>query len=67
MFNINEVKSWAKKHGFIVKKQGEGYVWSSVDLPPGDPEDIGEVAKKIFNKITDDKFVDHQKNYVPTT
>lgn len=60
--NVNEVKSWAKKHGLTVKKQGEGYIWWGEGVAAGKPEDIDEVAKAIFNRITDNRFVDHQKS-----
>lgn len=65
MFNVNEIKSWAKKRGITVKKQGDGYVWFPDGGQPGEPDGIGEVAKQIFNKITDGRFAEHQKNYRP--
>lgn len=61
--NINEVKSWAKKYGFAVKKRDEGYVWSGEGVEESDPLPIDEVARDIFNRITNDKFVEHQRNF----
>lgn len=60
--NINEIKSWAKKHGFPVKKQGEGYVWSG---PAGEsaPMPIEQVATDVFNAITGGKFIEHQRSF----
>jgi hypothetical protein len=64
-FKVNEIKSWAKEHGVTVKKQDEGYVWFAEGEEPSSPETIDDIAKSIFNKITHDKFVEHQKNYKP--
>jgi hypothetical protein len=62
-FKVNEIKSWAKKHGITLKKNGEGYVWTEgVDFT-GSPESLDNVVISIFNKITSNKFVDHQKNH----
>lgn len=66
MFRVNEIKSWAKKRGVVVKKQGEGYVWFAEGDPPSEPKTIEEVAKEIFNRTTDCKFVEYQKNHVPS-
>jgi hypothetical protein len=65
MFKVNEIKSWAKKHGITVKKQDDGYVWFAEGFEPTKPEDLDSVAKAIFNKITDNKYLEHQKNYRP--
>ena len=63
-FKVNEIKSWAKKHGITFKKQGEGYVWAKEDSDLfGHPEDLDGAVKSIFNEITSGKFVEHQKNY----
>lgn len=61
--NVNEIKSWAKKHGFAVKKQGEGYVWWGEGVAAGEPKEIDGVAMDIFNRITDGRFVEYQKSY----
>jgi len=63
MFNVNEVKSWAKNHGIVVKKKGEGYIWSDSNSSTENPENIDSVVLSIFNKITKNKFLEHQKNY----
>lgn len=62
-FNINEIKSWAKALGFVVKKAGEGYVWSGEGVEAGDPRPIDEVAIAIFNRTTDNRFVDYQAEF----
>jgi len=61
--NVTEIKSWAKKHGFSLRKSGEGYVWSGSSFQEGEPQAIEEVAKAIFNVITGGRFVEHQKNF----
>ena len=62
-FKVNEIKGWAKKHGVTVKKQDEGYVWFAEGEEPSNPEPIDDVVRSIFNKITDNRFVKHQKDY----
>ena len=62
-FNINEIKSWAKARGFVVKKAGDGYVWSGEGVEAGEPKSIDDVAAAIFNKITDGRFEEYQKGY----
>jgi len=63
-FKVNEIKSWAKKHGVTFKKQGEGYVWAKEGCEPTNkPEDLDSVVKSIFNEITSGKFKEHQANY----
>lgn len=64
MMNINEVKKWAKSKGFSVKKQDEGYIWFGAGVEAGAPTSIEEVTKAIFNKATNNKFVEYQKTYI---
>lgn len=61
--NINEIKSWAKARGFTVRKKDQGYVWSGNGVEEGEPKEIEEVSIDIFNKMTDNKFVEYQKKY----
>jgi hypothetical protein len=63
MFKVNEIKSWAKKNGYVVKKQGDGYVWFLEGEEPSEPKSIDSVVTEIFNKITNNKFVEYQKSY----
>jgi hypothetical protein len=63
MFKVNEIKSWAKKHGITVKKHGEGYVWFLEGENPTEPKHIDHVVTDIFNRITDGRFVEYQKQY----
>lgn len=61
--NINEIKSWAKAKNLTVKKQGDGYVWFGDGVDAGEPACIEDVARAIFNRATDNKFVAYQKQY----
>lgn len=61
--NVNEIKSWAKARGFTVKKAGEGYVWWGEGVDAGEPASIDEVSLAIFNRMTDNRFVEYQERY----
>jgi ribose 5-phosphate isomerase RpiB len=60
---VSEIKSWAKKNGYIVKTvKGVGYEWNKEGTDEKNTDDdLNEMARKIFNKITDNKFLDHQE------
>lgn len=65
MFNITEIKSWAKNHGYTIKKKDDGYIWKNDESEIEKPEHINQIVKTIFNKITENKFLEHQANYKP--
>ncbi len=60
--NVNEIKSWAKSRGFTVKKSDEGYVWFGDGVEAAEAASIEDVALAIFNKVTDNKFVEYQRD-----
>lgn len=66
---ISEVKKWAKGLGYhAVKGKDDGkYYWSKSDSNTVDSSgvapSVSKLAKAIFNHITDNKWVDHQKEY----
>lgn len=60
MFNVNEVKSWAKARGMTIKKKDDGYVWFAEGEEPSDPKCIDDVVKEIYNRVTGGKWVEHQ-------
>lgn len=66
MFKVNEIKSWAKKGEITLKKQGDGYVWYHKGATPSEPTAIEEAVKGIFNHMTGDKYIEHQKAYRPS-
>lgn len=65
MFQVGEVKKWAGKYGITVKKQGDGYVWFEDKQTPSEPESLDSVVKSVFNKVTNNRYIDHQKSYRP--
>lgn len=74
MFKITEIKSWAKTWGYSILKEkddslnGASYYWSKNNDPniTGVELSVSKVTKAIFNHLTENKWVEHQQNYVPT-
>jgi hypothetical protein len=70
---ITEIKSWAKRFGYSIIKEkddsinGASYYWAKNDDPSatGVSLSVSKVARDIYNHMTDNKWVDHQNNYVP--
>lgn len=71
MFKISEIKRWAKDWGYTIIKEkddttnGASYYWSKNDDPTvtGVSLSVSKVARDIYNHMTDNKFVEHQKEY----
>lgn len=71
MFKITEVKTWAKRWGYSIIKEkddsinGASYYWCKEDDPnvTGVALSVSKVATSIFNHITEDKWLEHQKQY----
>lgn len=71
MFKITEIKSWAKTWGYSIIKEkddsenGASYYWSKDDDPnvTGVALSVSKVATAIFNHMTNNKYIDHQKTY----
>lgn len=69
---ITEIKSWAKRFGYSIIKEkddsinGASYYWAKNDDPSatGVSLSVSKVARDIYNHMTDNKWVDHQNNYV---
>ena len=69
---ITEIKSWAKRFGYSIIKEkddsinGASYYWAKNDDPSatGVSLSVSKVARDIYNHMTDNKWVDHQDNYV---
>ena len=72
MFKITEVKSWAKTWGYSIIKEkddsinGASYYWCKNDDPnaTGVALSVSKVTIAIYNNMTNDKYVDHQKEYL---
>lgn len=67
-----EVKTWASSHGYKVErtkiegtKQSYDYFFQEKSNPnnTGREESVFNLAKTIYNKITDNRHVEHQENY----
>lgn len=71
MFKITEIKSWAKKWGYTIVKEkddsvnGASYYWAKDDDPnaTGVALSVSKVATAIFNHITENKWLEHQKQF----
>jgi hypothetical protein len=68
-----EVKTWATSHGYKVDRErvtdspkSYNYYWErkSDASISGTADSTFNLAKCIYNDITDGKFVEHQENYV---
>ena len=72
IMTITEIKSWAKGLGYSIIKEkddslnGASYYWAKNDDPnaTGVSLSVSKVARDIYNHMTDNKWVDHQNNYV---
>jgi hypothetical protein len=68
---IVDIKRWAKEQGYnITKKEddsinGATYYWSKTDdiNITGVAQSVSKVAIAIYNQITENKWLDHQKEY----
>jgi hypothetical protein len=71
MFKITEIKSWAKAWGYTIIKEkddsinGASYYWSKNDdtSVSGVSLSVSKVATAIFNHMSNNKWLDHQKEY----
>jgi hypothetical protein len=72
MFKITEIKTWAKRWGYSIIKEkddsinGASYYWCKEDDPnvTGVALSVSKVATAIYNHMSDNKFVEHQKQYI---
>lgn len=58
MIKWSEIKKWAGEHNLKPKKVGDEYVWEENTY-----SDVHELTIALFNHITNNKFIEHQKNY----
>ena len=67
----SEVKRWAKDRGYDIVKEkddsinGATYYWMKSDdhAVSGVAQSVSKVATAIYNHITDNKWVEHQKQF----
>lgn len=68
----SEIKKWAKDRGFDVVKEkddsinGASYYWakSSDHQISGVSPSVSKLARDIYNTITDNKWIEHQKEHL---
>lgn len=64
-----EIKSWAKSKGYetIKDKEDGQYYWAKLDSDDpnasGVAGSVSKLATAIFNHMTNNKWVEHQKQY----
>jgi hypothetical protein len=67
-----EIKTWAKNHGYeSFREKVEGsdnqyeYYWAKIDDPSvtGLSLSAGKLATDIYNHMTDNKWLEYQKEY----
>ena len=71
MFKITEIKTWAKEKGYSVVKEkddsinGASYYWmkNSDNNICGVELSVSKLATAIFNDISENKWLDHQKQF----
>ena len=64
-----EVRSWCKKFGYetIKDKDDNQYYWAKLNC--NDPNasgvtgSVSKLAKAVYNHLTENKWVEHQKTY----
>lgn len=69
--NFLEIKRWAKDQGFSVTKEkdnstnGASYYWmnNTNNSISGISLSVSKLARDIFNSISDNKWLEHQKEY----
>lgn len=72
MFKITEIKTWARRWGYSIIKEkddsinGASYYWCKEDDPnvTGVALSVSKVATAIYNHMSDNKFVEHQKTFL---
>jgi len=64
-----EIRSWSKNLGYdtIKDKDDNQYYWAKLDdtnpSSSGVAPSVSKLARAIFNHHTNDKWIDHQKQY----
>lgn len=64
-----EIKTWAKNRGYgTIKDKDDGkYYWSKLDssdiADSGVAQSVSKLATAIYNHMTNNKWVEHQKQY----
>lgn len=65
----SEIRKWAKEKGYdTIKDKDDGqYYWAKLDSndpnASGVAKSVSKLATAIYNHMTDNKWVEHQKQY----
>jgi hypothetical protein len=66
----SEIKKWAKDKGYetLKDKEDNQYYWAKIDDPnnvqaSGVASSVSKLAKAIYNHISENKWVEYQKEY----
>lgn len=65
----SEIKKWAKDKGYETLKEKNNdttsYYWAKLDTPDasGISKSVSKLAFDIYNHMTDNKWVEYQKQY----
>jgi hypothetical protein len=62
-----EASKWAKKNGYKISKKEDKFSWNKIDdvSKNGIENNLKEVVKKVYNEITEYKYLKHQQEYKP--
>lgn len=64
MFKWNEITKWAKKNDYKISRKNETFFWVCLKTQKnGEESSLDNLVKKIYNEISEYKYLDHQKNY----
>lgn len=64
-----EIKKWAKEKGYETVKEKDGditrYYWAKLDTPDasGISKSVSKLATDIYNHMTNNKWLEYQKEY----
>lgn len=59
-----EATKWAKSKGYKISRKDGLFCWSKVDTNEGGQENsLDEVVTRIFNEMTEYKWLDHQNKH----
>jgi len=61
-----EIRRWSKEKGYttVKDKDDNQYYWAKLDTDAsGVAKSVSKLATAIFNDITNNQWVDHQKEY----
>lgn len=67
---FTDIRKWAKEQGFTVRKEeddsinGASYYWTKSDNSiNGVSQSVSKLARDIFNILSNNRWLDHQKIY----